>query len=270
MPERPAYTMIEVDEQGAVGVIRLNRPRAHNALCKTLLVELGQALSDFERRALGSPEEVGAVVITGGERVFAAGADINEMAGRSQASLFADDYPAVLDEGFERLERCRLPLIAAVAGMALGGGCELAMACDTIVAGRSAVFGQPEVRLGTMPGAGGTQRLVRAIGKAKAMDLCLTGRKMGADEAERLGLVSRLVEDESVLDEAIALAAVIAGHSRPAVLKIREAVNQSFETGLAAGLRFERRAFQSTFGFDDCREGMAAFAEKRKPVFRHR
>lgn len=180
MPERPAYTMIEVDEQGAVGVIRLNRPRAHNALCKTLLVELGQALSDFERRALGSPEEVGAVVITGGERVFAAGADINEMAGRSQASLFADDYPAVLDEGFERLERCRLPLIAAVAGMALGGGCELAMACDTIVAGRSAVFGQPEVRLGTMPGAGGTQRLVRAIGQGQGHGSVSDGAEDGS------------------------------------------------------------------------------------------
>lgn len=270
MTERSGYTMIEVWEQGAVGVIRLERPEAHNALCKTLLVELGRALASFERRALAAPDELGAVVITGGERVFAAGADITEMAGQSQAALFAEDYPAVLDEGFERLERCRLPVIAAVAGMALGGGCELAMACDTIVAGRTAVFGQPEVRLGTMPGAGGTQRLVRAIGKAKAMDLCLSGRQMGAEEAERLGLVSRLVEDEAVIEEAVSLAAVIAGHSRPAVMKIREAVNHSFETGLSSGLRFERRAFQSTFGFDDCREGMTAFADKRKPVFRHR
>ncbi|MGQ7247639.1 enoyl-CoA hydratase-related protein [Halomonas sp. V046] len=293
-----SFSMIEAWVESGVGVIRLHRPDAHNALCDQLLVELGLALDAFERRAWtvhdapgrGEPaggeaegdlvghgedgavagQSIGAVIITGGGKVFAAGADIGEMAGRDHASLYADDYPFERSRGFERLERCRLPVIAAVSGLALGGGCELAMACDILLASDSARFGQPEIKLGTMPGAGGTQRLVRAIGKAKAMELCLTGRTMDALEAERAGLVARVVPNGELMAEAMKVAGVIARHSRPAVMRIRESIDQAFETGLAAGLVHERRAFQATFDFADRREGMAAFAEKRAAVFVHR
>jgi enoyl-CoA hydratase len=260
-----SYEMIQVDTHDAVGVIRLDRPQAYNALCHALVAELGQALDAFE-----ADDAVDAVVLTGGETVFAAGADIGEMLDRGHADLFAEDFPFAHGQGWERLQRCRKPIIAAVSGYALGGGCEMAMACDIILASDTAKFGQPEVKIGTMPGAGGTQRLVRAIGKAKAMELCLTGRMMGAEEAERAGLVCRVVPVDSLEEEALALADTIAAHSRPVVQMIRESVNQAFEMNLQAGLLFERRAFQSTFGFEDRREGMVAFAEKRKPEFRNR
>ncbi|WP_163650297.1 enoyl-CoA hydratase-related protein [Modicisalibacter sp. 'Wilcox'] len=259
------HEFIELSREDAVGIIRLHRPEAYNALCNGLIAELGQALE-----ALEADDAIGAIVVTGGEKVFAAGADIGEMLEREHAGLFVEDFPFAHGQGWERLARCRKPLIAAVSGYALGGGCEMAMACDIILASETAKFGQPEVKIGTMPGAGGTQRLVRAIGKAKAMELCLSGRTMDAEEAERAGLVCRVVPVEALLEEARALAASIAAHSRPVVMQIRESVNQAFETGLQAGLLFERRAFQGTFDFADRREGMAAFAEKRKPVFRHR
>ena len=257
--------MIRVETHEAVGVIRLDRPQAYNALCAQLVTEMAEALE-----ALEADEAIGAIVITGGEKVFAAGADIGEMLERTHADLFAEDFPNTAGQAWERLSRCRKPVIAAVSGFALGGGCELAMACDTIIASDTAKFGQPEVKIGTMPGAGGTQRLVRAIGKAKAMELCLTGRMMEAEEAERAGLVCRVVPAAELEAEAMALAATIASHSRPVVQMIRESVDQAFEMTLQAGLLFERRAFQSTFGFEDRREGMAAFAEKRKPQFRHK
>ena len=260
-----SFEMIEASIRDGVGVIRLNRPQAYNALCEQLISELGQAVDAFEADAA-----VGAVVITGSDQAFAAGADIGELLERGHADLLAEDFPYAPGQGWERLDRCRKPVIAAVSGFALGGGCELAMACDIILASDTARFGQPEVKLGTMPGAGGTQRLVRAIGKAKAMELCLTGRMMDAEEAERAGLVCRVVPVVSLMDEALAMAGTIAAHSRPVVQLIREAVDQAFETGLRAGLRFERRAFQSTFAFEDRREGMAAFAEKRKPRFQHK
>ncbi|CAM3947870.1 enoyl-CoA hydratase-related protein [Vreelandella rituensis] len=260
-----SYELIEVSTQEAVGIIRLDRPKAYNALCNALVAELGQALDVFE-----ADEAIGAIVLTGGEKVFAAGADIGEMLDREHADLFLDDFPYVKSHGWERLNNCRKPTIAAVSGFALGGGCEMAMACDIILASDTAKFGQPEVKIGTMPGAGGTQRLVRAIGKAKAMELCLTGRMMDAEEAEQAGLVCRVVPVDALMEEALTMAATIASHSRPVVMQIREAVEQAFETGLQAGLLFERRAFQATFNLADRKEGMSAFAEKRKPVFRHR
>jgi enoyl-CoA hydratase len=256
------YQNILVETQGAVGLIRLNRPKALNALCDALVRELGAALDDFE-----AADAIGAVVITGSDKAFAAGADIKEMAGRSYMEVFLADFITI---GWERVTTCRKPIIAAVAGFALGGGCELAMMCDTIIAADTAKFGQPEITLGVIPGAGGTQRLTRFVGKAKAMDMILTARMMDAAEAERSGLVSRLVPADKLIEEALAMAARIAALSRPAVMIAKEAVNRAYETTLAEGVRFERRVFHSLFATEDQKEGMAAFVEKRKPCFKNR
>jgi len=257
-----AYDNILVETQGAVGLIRLNRPKALNALCDALVREMGQALDAFER-----DDAIGAVVITGNDRAFAAGADIKEMAGRSYMDVYMSDF---ITNGWERVTTCRKPIVAAVAGFALGGGCELAMMCDTVIAAETAKFGQPEITLGVIPGAGGTQRLTRFVGKAKAMDMVLTGRMMDAAEAERSGLVSRVVPAEKLIEEALAVAARIAAMSRPSVMIAKEAVNRAYETTLAEGVRFERRVFHSLFATDDQKEGMAAFVDKRKPNFRNR
>ena len=260
-----AYEHILVETKGAVGVITLNRPKVYNALSMALISEVGQAITAFER-----DDTIGCLLIQGSEKVFAAGADIAEMANKEYAELFMSDFPNIPGDGWDVLESRRKPMIAAVSGMALGGGCELAMACDFILASETARFGQPEIKLATMPGAGGTQRLTRAIGKAKAMEMCLTGRMMDAAEAERSGLVSRVLPVEELFAEALKTAEVIAAQSRPVTLMIREAVDQAYETGLAAGLKFERRAFQSSFAFEDRSEGMKAFVEKRAPDFKHR
>ena len=257
-----AYENIIVDTQDQVGIITLNRPQALNALCADLIRELAEALDVFEADA-----GVGCIVVTGSEKAFAAGADIKEMQNFNYMDAYQRDF---ITDGWERLAQCRKPTIAAVAGFALGGGCEIAMMCDMIIAADTAKFGQPEIKLGTLPGAGGTQRLTRAIGKAKAMDLCLTGRMMGAEEAERAGLIARIVEADKLMDEAMDAANVIAGMSRPAVLINKESVNRSFETTLAEGIRFERRMFHSTFAMEDQKEGMAAFAEKRKAEWKQR
>jgi enoyl-CoA hydratase len=257
-----AYEMILVETRGAVGLIRLNRPKALNALCDTLVRELGAALDIFE-----ADDAIGAVVITGSDKAFAAGADIKEMAGRSYMDVYLGDF---ITKGWERVTTCRKPIIAAVAGHALGGGCELAMMCDTVIAADTAKFGQPEILLGVIPGAGGTQRLTRFVGKAKAMDMVLTGRTMDAAEAERSGLVSRVVPAATLIDEAVGMALRIAELSRPAVMIAKEAVNRAYETTLAEGIRFERRVFHSLFATEDQKEGMAAFVEKRKPMFRNR
>jgi enoyl-CoA hydratase len=257
-----AYDNIVVETHGAVGLIRLNRPKALNALCDALVREMGHALDAFEK-----DDAIGAVVITGSDKAFAAGADIKEMAGRSYMDVYMSDF---ITKGWERVTTCRKPIVAAVAGFALGGGCELAMMCDTVIAAATAKFGQPEITLGVIPGAGGTQRLTRFVGKAKAMDMVLTGRTMDAAEAERSGLVSRVVPAEKLVEEAVAVAARIAAMSRPAVMIAKEAVNRAYETSLAEGVRFERRVFHSLFATEDQKEGMAAFIEKRKPDFRNR
>jgi len=254
------FETILVETRGRVGLIRLNQPKALNALNSQVLAELTEALSAFD----GDPA-VGAVVITGSERAFAAGADIKEMQTKSYMEAFLGDFFA----GWHDVGRMRKPIIAAVAGYALGGGCELAMTCDFIIAAENAEFGQPEITLGVMPGMGGSQRLTRAIGKAKAMDMCLTGRRMGAAEAERSGLVSRVVPAAQLLDEALAAAAKIAEFSLPAVMMAKESVNVAFETTLGEGLRFEKRLFHSMFALEDQKEGMTAFVEKRKPNFSH-
>ncbi len=256
------YENILVETRGAVGLITLNRPKALNALCDALVREMGQALDSFE-----SDDAVGAVVITGSDKAFAAGADIKEMQSRGFVDVFLADF---VTKGWERVTTCRKPIVAAVAGFALGGGCELAMMCDTIIAAESARFGQPEINLGIMPGAGGTQRLTRAVGKAKAMDMVLTGRMMDAAEAERSGLVTRVVANDKLVEEALRTAAQIAALSRPAVLAAKEAVNRAYETTLAEGVRFERRLFHALFATADQKEGMAAFAEKRKAAFKNR
>ena len=256
------YENILVETRGAVGLITLNRPKALNALCDALVREMGQALDAFE-----SDAAVGAVVITGSEKAFAAGADIKEMQSRSFVDVFLTDF---VTNGWERVTTCRKPIIAAVAGFALGGGCEMAMMCDIIIAAESARFGQPEINLGIIPGAGGSQRLTRVVGKSKAMDMILTGRMMDAAEAERSGLVTRIVPNDKLLEEALKLAATIAAQSRPAVYAAKEAVNRSYETTLAEGVRHERRLFHALFATADQKEGMAAFAEKRKPDFKHR
>jgi enoyl-CoA hydratase len=258
----PAFECILVETRERVGVIRLNRPQRMNALNDALAVELGLALRAFDADAA-----IGCIVVTGNDKAFAAGADIDAMADWSYAKVYGDDY---ITRDWEDIVRIRKPVIAAVAGYALGGGCELAMACDTIIAADSAKFGQPEITIGTMPGMGGTQRLPRAIGKAKAFDWCLTGRMVDAAEAERAGLVARVVPADRLEAEALAFAAKIASFSLPVVLKIKEAINRSFESSLAEGLKFERREFHATFALDDRGEGMRAFVEKRKPVFRHR
>ena len=256
-----AYEFIIVETRGRVGVITLNRPDALNALCSPLMAELTDALDGFEADA-----NIGAVVLTGSEKAFAAGADIKEMQDKGWPDIYLEDF---ITAGWERLARFRKPVVAAVAGFALGGGCEVAMMCDFIIAGDNAKFGQPEVNLGIPPGAGGTQRLTRAVGKAKAMDLCLTGRFMDAEEAERAGLVSRIVPVADLLDEAVKAAETIAAKSLPNAMIIKESVNRAFETTLSEGVRFERRLFHASFGTRDQKEGMAAFTEKRKPVFTH-
>jgi enoyl-CoA hydratase len=257
-----AYENILVETKGRVGIIRLNRPKALNALCDALVRELGTALDAFE-----ADSAIGAIVLTGSEKAFAAGADIKEMASRSYMDVYLADF---ITDGWERVSVCRKPIIAAVSGFALGGGCEVAMMCDFIIASDTAKFGQPEINLGTMPGAGGSQRLTRFVGKSKAMDLCLTGRMMDAAEAERCGLVSRIVPAAQLVDEAVKAAEVIAGKSLPITMMVKESVNRSFETTLSEGIRFERRLFHSTFATEDQKEGMAAFVEKRPAAFKHR
>ncbi len=256
-----AYETLLVETRGNVGLITLNRPQALNALNSTVLKELKQAYAAFHE-----DEAIGAIVLTGSERAFAAGADIKEM----QPLDFAEVYKSDFISGWDEIAKARKPVIAAVSGFALGGGCELAMLCDFIIASETAKFGQPEITLGVIPGIGGSQRLTRAVGKAKAMDLILTGRMMDAAEAERAGLVSRVVAPDRLLDEALEAAARIASLSRPSVLMAKEAVGRAFETTLEEGLRFERRLFQSLFATEDQKEGMAAFIEKRKPAFRNR
>jgi enoyl-CoA hydratase len=256
-----AYETILVETRGKVGLITLNRPQALNALNSGVERDVVAAL-----QALDADDGVGAIVITGSEKAFAAGADIKEMSDKSYIEMYSADFFA----GWDAMLRIRKPIIAAVSGYALGGGCELAMMCDFIIAGDNAKFGQPEITLGVMPGMGGSQRLTRFVGKAKAMDMCLTGRMMDAAEAERSGLVSRVVPAAELLDEALKAAEKIAGFSQPAVAMVKEAVNRSYETTLAEGLRFERRVFHSMFALEDQKEGMAAFAEKRKPAFRNR
>ena len=257
-----SYENLIVETRGAVGLITLNRPKALNALNAALVAELAAALDAFE-----ADPAIGAIVLTGGEKAFAAGADIKEMKDRDFADVYLADF---ITGDWERLARCRKPTIAAVAGYALGGGCEIAMMCDILLAADTARFGQPEITLGTIPGAGGTQRLTRAVGKAKAMELVLTGRMMDAVEAERAGLVARVLPAAELLAEALKVAEKIAGLSRPAVMMAKEAVNHAFETGLAEGVRFERRLFHATFATADQKEGMGAFAEKRPARFQHR
>lgn len=248
-----------------VGIITLNRPEVMNALNATLCREVGEAIDSFE-----VDDSVGCIVITGGDKVFAAGADIKEMKDQSFADLHARNFPYIQRDCWRAIDDARKPVIAAVAGFALGGGCEMTMACDFIIAADSAKFGQPEIGIGTMPGAGGTQRLTKAIGKAKAMEMCLTGRMMDAEEAERAGLVARIVPAEELAEQAFKTARKIASMSRPAVMLIKESVDMAVSSSLDDGLRFERRAFEATFAFEDCSEGMNAFAEKRKPEFKHK
>ena len=255
------YETILVTTEGKVGLITLNRPQALNALNTQLIRELNRALDGFEANPA-----IGAIVITGSDKAFAAGVDIKEMHQKTFVEAYGSDFLAP----FDRISHCRKPIIAAVAGYALGGGCELAMSCDIILAADNAVFGQPEITLGIMPGAGGTQRLTRAVGKAKAMELCLTGRRMNAGEAERSNLVSRVVPAATLLEEALAVAETIANLSQHAVMMIKEAINRGFATTLAEGTRFERGQFYSLFATEDQKEGMGAFIEKRKPAFRNR
>ncbi|MBT3661556.1 MAG: enoyl-CoA hydratase [Rhodospirillaceae bacterium] len=257
-----AYENIIAEKQDNVGVITLHRPEALNALCAALITELAAALDDFE-----ADDTIGCILVTGSEKAFAAGADIKEMQDFTYMDVYNRDF---ITDGWERLAQCRKPTIAAVAGFALGGGCEISMMCDMIIAADTAKFGQPEIKLGTLPGAGGTQRLTRAVGKAKAMDLCLTGRMMDAEEAERAGLVARRVPADQLMSEAMDAARAIAGMSRPAAMLNKEAVNRAFETTLAEGIRFERRIFHSSFAMEDQKEGMSAFAEKRKAEWKHR
>jgi enoyl-CoA hydratase len=255
------YQTLILETHGAVGLVRLNRPQALNALNSAMLLELKRAYTAFHE-----DDTIGAIVLTGSDKAFAAGADIKEM----QPLTFAEVYQGDFISGWDEIAKARKPVIAAVSGFALGGGCELAMMCDFIIASDTAKFGQPEITLGVIPGMGGSQRLTRAVGKAKAMDMVLTGRMMDAVEAERAGLVSRIVPADKLLDEALGAAARIASLSRPSVLMAKEAVNRALETTLEEGLRFERRLFHSLFATDDQKEGMAAFIEKRKPQFKNR
>ncbi|WP_321817541.1 MULTISPECIES: enoyl-CoA hydratase [unclassified Paraburkholderia] len=256
------YENILVETRGKVGLITLNRPKALNALNDALMDELGAALKAFD-----ADEGIGAIVITGSEKAFAAGADIGMMASYSFMDVYKGDY---ITRNWETIRSIRKPIIAAVAGFALGGGCELAMMCDMVFAADTARFGQPEIKLGVIPGAGGTQRLPRAVSKAKAMDLCLTARMMDANEAERAGLVSRVIPAADLLTETIAAATTISEYSLPAVMMAKEAVNRAYETTLAEGVHFERRMFHSLFATEDQKEGMAAFVEKRKPAFKNK
>ncbi|MGL4573526.1 MAG: enoyl-CoA hydratase [Burkholderiaceae bacterium] len=256
------YENILTETMGRVGVVTLNRPKQLNALNDALMNELGTALLAFD-----ADENIGCMVIIGNEKAFAAGADIGAMAQWSYMDVYKSDY---ITRNWETLKRVRKPVIAAVSGYALGGGCELAMMCDIVIAADSAKFGQPEIKLGIIPGAGGTQRLPRAVSKAKAMDMCLTARMMDAQEAERAGLVSRIVPADKLKDEAIAAAAVIAGMSQPIVMMVKESINRAYESSLSEGILFERRSFHAAFSTEDQKEGMAAFVEKRPPSWRHK
>jgi enoyl-CoA hydratase len=256
-----AYEHVIVEIKNRVGVITLNRPKALNALCGALMDELETALDELEAN-----DDIGCIVVTGSEKAFAAGADITEMKDMSFMDAYKADF---ITRSWERLARARKPTIAAVAGFALGGGCEIALMCDIIIAAETAKFGQPEITLGVPPGAGGTQRLARSIGKAKTMDMCLTGRMMGAEEAERAGMVARVVPADRLLDEALEAANKIAALSGLAAMMVKEAVNRGFETTLAEGVRFERRLFHAAFATEDQKEGMAAFVEKRPPRWKN-
>lgn len=253
--------IIAETKDDGVALITLHRPDALNALNSALIDELGAAIDAFE-----ADDSIGCIVVTGSEKAFAAGADIKEM----QAKSYMDAYMENFISKWERITTCRKPVIAAVNGFALGGGCELAMMCDFIIAGDKAKFGQPEIKLGILPGAGGSQRLTRYVGKSKAMEMCLTGRMMDAEEAERAGLASRVVPAEELLDDALKTAAAIAGMGRPATYMVKESVNRSYETTLAEGILFERRTFHAAFATEDQKEGMAAFAEKRKANWQHK
>ena len=257
-----SYQFITTEVKGRVALLTLNRPKQLNALSPRLMQELGAALYGFD-----ADDGIGAIVITGNDKAFAAGADIGAMKDFEFMDAFKGDY---ITRDWEHIRNVRKPVIAAVAGYALGGGCELAMMCDIVIAAESAKFGQPEINLGTFPGSGGTQRLPRAVGKAKAMDLCLTARMMDAQEAERSGLVSRVVPADKLIEEAMAVAERIASYSLPVAMMAKEAINRAYETTLAEGVRFERRLFHATFALEDQKEGMAAFVQKRKPKFRHR
>ena len=255
-----AFSTLLVETRGEVGLITLNRPQALNALNSELLAEMNEALDGFDR-----DPSIGCIVITGSERAFAAGADIKEMASLTYPGTYIDDFFA----GWDRVAARRKPMIAAVAGFALGGGCELAMMCDFIIAAETAKFGQPEIKLGVMPGIGGSQRLTRLIGRAKAMEMCLTGRMMDAEEAERSGLVARVVPAGSLLEEAMKTAETIASMSLPIAMMTKEAIHRADEVSLSEGIRFERRVFHAMFATQDQKEGMAAFVEKRKPEFKN-
>ena len=256
-----SFETILTETRGRVGLITINRPQALNALNATVVAEINAALDIYERDA-----GIGCIVVTGSEKAFAAGADIKEMSGLDFPQTYLDDFIAAWD----RVAGRRKPIIAAVAGFALGGGCEIAMMCDFIIAADNAKFGQPEIKLGVLPGAGGTQRLTRFVGKAKAMEMCLTGRMMDAQEAERAGLVSRIVPVADLVEDAMKTAAAIASMSLPVAMMVKESVNRSYETTLAEGIRFERRVFHAAFATADQKEGMQAFVEKRKPDFRNR
>lgn len=257
-----AYELIELDRDGRVATLRLNRPKALNALNAEMMGEVAQALSELEK-----DDGIGCVILTGNEKAFAAGADIKEMLEDSYLDIYKSDR---FEANHCAIERFRKPIIAAVSGYALGGGCEIAMMCDFIIASKSAKFGQPEINLGVIPGIGGTQRLARAVGKAKAMDLCLTGRMMDAAEAERSGLVARVVPVDELMDTVREAATKIAGQSQPVAMILKEVIEAGFEMSLREGIRFERRMFQSLFTTEDQTEGMTAFIEKRKPHFKHR
>ena len=260
------YELIVTSTQGPdsrkVGIVTLNRPKQLNALNNELMDELGSALKAFD-----ADDSIGCIILTGSEKAFAAGADIGAMAQYSFADVYNNDY---ITRNWEQIRSIRKPVIAAVSGFALGGGCELAMMCDFIIAADNAKFGQPEIKLGIIPGAGGTQRLPRAVGKAKAMDMAMTGRMMDATEAERAGLVSRVVPLEKLMDEALGAALMICGYGQPSVFAAKEAVNRAFESGLSDGVMFERRLFHALFATEDQKEGMDAFVNKRKPAFTNR
>ena len=256
------YENIKIETQGSVGIITLNRPKALNALCAALVSELGTALDNFEAN-----DDIGCIVLAGSERAFAAGADIKEMEKKTFISAYMEDF---ITGDWEKVSNCRKPVVAAVAGFALGGGCELAMMCDFIIAADNAKFGQPEITLGTIPGAGGTQRLTRLVGKSKAMEMVLTGRMIDAEEAERSGLISRVVPLSNLMEDAVKTAGLIAGMSRPIAYLAKESVNQAYEGTLAAGIHYERRLFHSTFASYDQKEGMAAFIAKTRPDFKNR
>ena len=257
-----AYEFVTTEVRGRVGIAALNRPKQMNALNPQLMQELGQALYAFD-----ADDAIGAIVVTGSDKAFAAGADIGAMKDWSFIDVYRADY---ITRDWEHIRRVRKPVIAAVAGYALGGGNELALMCDIVIAAENAKFGQPEINLGVLPGAGGTQRLPRAVGKAKAMDMCLTARMMDAAEAERSGLVSRIVPLDKLMDEALAVAAKIAAYSLPAVMMVKESINAAYETSLSEGVHFERRLFHAAFALADQKEGMAAFVEKRKPGFKNK